>query len=105
MIISGGENLYPREIEDILKSHPAVADCAVFGIPDQRWGEAVKAMIVLKPGQSVSPEEIIAYCGKYLAGYKRPKVVSFVEDLPRTSSGKIMKKKVRDEHWTGKEKV
>ncbi|MGO8991215.1 MAG: class I adenylate-forming enzyme family protein [bacterium] len=105
MIISGGENIYPREIEDILKSHPAVADCAVFGIPDQRWGEAVKAMIVLKPNQSVSAEEITAYCSKYLAGYKRPKVVSFVEDLPRTSSGKIMKKKVRDEHWTGKEKV
>lgn len=105
MIISGGENIYPREIEDILKSHPAVADCAVFGIPDQRWGEAVKAMIVLKPDQSVSAEEIIAFCSKYLAGYKRPKVVSFVEDLPRTSSGKIMKKKIRDEHWTGKEKV
>jgi long-chain acyl-CoA synthetase len=105
MIISGGENIYPREIEDILKSHPAVADCAVFGIPDQRWGEAVKAMIVLKPEHSASAEEIIAYCSKYLAGYKRPKLVSFVKDLPRTSSGKIMKKKIRDEHWTGKEKV
>ncbi len=105
MIISGGENIYPREIEDILKSHPAVMDCAVFGIPDQRWGEAVKAMIVLKAGYSASAEEIIAYCSKYLAGYKRPKVVSFVEDLPRTSSGKIMKKKIRDEHWQGKEKV
>lgn len=105
MIISGGENIYPREIEDILKSHPAVADCAVFGIPDQRWGEAVKAMIVLKPDQSASAEEIIAHCSKYLSGYKRPKIVSFVEDLPRTSSGKIMKKKIRDEHWTGKEKV
>jgi long-chain acyl-CoA synthetase len=105
MIISGGENIYPREIEDILKSHPAVADSAVFGIPDKRWGEVVKAMIVLKTGYSASAEEIIAYCSKHLAGYKRPKIVSFVEDLPRTSSGKIMKKKIRDEHWNEKEKV
>jgi acyl-CoA synthetase (AMP-forming)/AMP-acid ligase II len=82
-----------------------VADCAVFRIPDQRWGEAVKAMIVLKSGYSASAEEIIAYCSDHLAGYKRPKTVSFVEDLPRTSSGKIMKKKIRDEHWNGKEKV
>ncbi|MFH0788013.1 MAG: AMP-binding protein [Pseudomonadota bacterium] len=105
MIISGGENIYPREIEDILKSHPVVAECAVFGIPDKRWGEAVKAMVVIKSGVSASAEELIAYCSQHLAGYKRPKEISFVEDFPRTSTGKIMKKKIRDEHWIGKEKV
>jgi len=105
MIISGGENIYPREIEDVLKFHPAVSDCAVFGVPDERWGEAVKALIVLKTGNVVSAEEISQHCGKHLAGYKRPKFISFVEDLPRTSSGKVMKKQIRDEYWTGKEKV
>jgi long-chain acyl-CoA synthetase len=105
MIISGGENIYPREIEDVLRFHPAVAECAVFGIPNERWGEVVKALVVLKPGQKASEEEIMQHCHRHLAGFKRPKVVDFVEELPKTSSGKIMKKSIRDAHWTGKEKV
>jgi acyl-CoA synthetase (AMP-forming)/AMP-acid ligase II len=105
MIISGGENIYPREIEDVLRFHPAVAECAVFGVPDDRWGEAVKALIVLKPGQKATEEEITLHCQKHLAGFKRPKIVNFVGELPKTSSGKIMKKSIRDAHWTGKEKV
>jgi long-chain acyl-CoA synthetase len=104
MIISGGENVYPREIEDILKLHPAIMDCAVFGIPDEKWGESVKALIVVKTGHTITREEIINHCNKYLAGFKRPKLIEFVEDLPRTSSGKIKKKMLRDEHWKDRER-
>jgi long-chain acyl-CoA synthetase len=99
MIISGGENIYPREIEDILRSHGAVEECAVFGVPDEQWGEAVKATIVLKSGYSVSEQEIKEYCGIKLAGFKRPKEIEFVKELPKTASGKLMKRGLRDEHW------
>jgi long-chain acyl-CoA synthetase len=99
MIISGGENIYPREIEDILKSHSAVEECAVFGIPDEQWGEAVKAVIVLKPGYSISEQGIKEYCAVKLAGFKRPNAIEFVKELPKTASGKIMKRMLRDEHW------
>lgn len=106
MIISGGENIYPREIEDILRFHPSVDDCAIFGIPDKEWGEAVKAMIVLKVGHYASEEEIINFCSKHLGGFKRPKFVEFVDDLPKTASGKVMKRVLRDKHWRDeKEKV
>jgi long-chain acyl-CoA synthetase len=98
-IISGGENIYPREIEDVLRSHPAVAECAVFGIPDEKWGEAVKAMVVPRPGCNVSEQEIKEYCGTRLAGFKRPKTIEFISELPKTASGKIMKKDLRDGHW------
>jgi acyl-CoA synthetase (AMP-forming)/AMP-acid ligase II len=99
MIISGGENIYPREIEDVLRGHPAIDDCAVFGIPDDRWGEAVMAYIVLKQGKMASQQEIKAHCKTYLAGFKQPKFINFVEDLPRTASGKIMKGALRDQYW------
>lgn len=104
MIISGGENIYPREIEDILKLHPAVMECVVIGIPDEKWGERVKAMIVVKTGRTVTKEEIINHCNSYLGGFKRPKEVEFVNDFPRTVGGKIKKKVLRDEHWKGMER-
>jgi acyl-CoA synthetase (AMP-forming)/AMP-acid ligase II len=97
MIISGGENIYPREIEDVLRFMEEVEDCAVIGVPDPRWGEAVKAFVVTRPGHDLSAEEIIAHCSQHLAGFKKPKFVEFVSELPRTASGKVMKKALRRE--------
>jgi acyl-CoA synthetase (AMP-forming)/AMP-acid ligase II len=101
MIVSGGENVYPREVEDVLFQHPAVADAAVIGVPDAKWGEAVKAIVVLKPGQSASTEELMRFCEGRLAGYKRPRSVDFVEVLPRNPSGKVLKKDLRESYWAG----
>lgn len=95
MIISGGENIYPREIEDVIRFIPDVEDCAVIGVPDPLWGEAVKAFVVSKSGHSLTAEKITAHCNKHLAGFKKPKFVQFVDDLPRTASGKVMKKELR----------
>ncbi len=101
MIISGGENIYPREIEELLYTHPAVREAAVIGIPDKKWGEAVKAVIALRTGEEVSEEDIIDFCKGKLAGYKKPKVVEFMDEIPKTGSGKIYKKILRDPHWKG----
>jgi acyl-CoA synthetase (AMP-forming)/AMP-acid ligase II len=101
MIVSGGENVYPREVEDVLFQHPAVADAAVIGVPDAKWGEAVKAIVVVKAGQSAAAEELMAFCEGKLAGYKRPRSVDFVEALPRNPSGKVLKKDLREKYWTG----
>ena len=92
MIISGGENIYPAEIERVLHKHPAVAECAVIGVPDERWGEAVKAFVIVRKDQVVSEGEIITFCKKLLASYKKPKSLEFVSDLPRNSQGKILKR-------------
>ena len=92
MIITGGENVYSTEVENILYAHDAVLEAAVIGVPDPKWGEAVKACVVLKPGKKATQEEIIAFCKADLAGYKAPKSVDFLEALPRTGSGKIYKK-------------
>jgi acyl-CoA synthetase (AMP-forming)/AMP-acid ligase II len=100
MIISGGENVYSTEVEYCLYEHPAVLECAVFGIPDDKWGELVKAVIVLKPGQSASSEEITVHVKERLAGYKTPRSVDIVSELPKTGSGKIFKKGLRDKYWT-----
>lgn len=89
MIVSGGENVYPAEVESALYGHPAIADVAVIGVPDERWGEAVKAIMVLKPDQQASEAEILAHARKRIAGYKLPKSIDFVDALPRTPSGKI----------------
>ncbi|MCL2336530.1 MAG: AMP-binding protein, partial [Firmicutes bacterium] len=96
MIISGGENVYPREVEECLYTHPAVKECAVIGIPHEKWVEAVHALIVLKDQQTATAEEIIAFCKQQIAGYKVPKSVEFVADLPKNPSGKLLKKELRD---------
>ncbi|MBS3906269.1 MAG: long-chain-fatty-acid--CoA ligase [Syntrophaceae bacterium] len=95
MIVSGGENIYPREIEEILYSHPRVEDAAIIGIPDPLWGESVRAVIVLKRGETMTEEEVIEYCKSHLASYKKPKSVWFVENLPRNPSGKVLKTVLR----------
>ena len=96
MIITGGENVYPREVEDVILTHPAVAECAVVGMPDPVWGEQVAAFVVLGSGQSVAAEEIVAFCETKLAGYKKPRRIEFVEDLPKTMIGKVSHREVRD---------
>jgi len=100
MIITGGENVYSTEVENVLYTHPSVLEAAVIGVPDAKWGEAVKAYVVLKDGKTATQEEIIFYCKGNLAHYKAPKSVDFLEALPRTGSGKIFKKALRDPSWT-----
>lgn len=102
VIISGGENIYAREVEDVLNGHPAVAEAAVVGVPDEEWGEAVKAVVALKPGMRATGEEIIQFCKERLSSYKKPKSVDFLAELPRTAAGKISKKDLRDPHWAGR---
>ncbi len=99
MIISGGENIYPAEVENALAAHPAVLECAVIGVPDARWGEAVKACVVLRKDQRAEPAEIIAWLRERLAGYKCPKSIDFVDTLPRNPSGKLLKRILRQSYW------
>ena len=101
MIVSGAENVYPREVENALFEHPCVADVAVIGVPDARWGEVVKALVVLRPGKSATEDELIDFCRTRLAGFKRPRSVEFVSDLPRNPSGKVLKKDLREKYWKG----
>jgi acyl-CoA synthetase (AMP-forming)/AMP-acid ligase II len=103
MIITGGENVYAREVEDALAGHPSVLESAVIGIPDPRWGEAVHAVVVLRPGHGPDAAGLIAQCRARLAGYKVPKSVSFVDQLPKTPVGKILKTALREQDWTGRE--
>ena len=100
MIISGGNNVYPREVEEVIIQHPAVNMVVVLGIPDAYWGEAVHAVIVCEPDQAVTPQEIIAHCADHLAGYKKPKSVEFVDELPVSGYGKILRREVRDRYWS-----
>ena len=95
MIISGGVNIYPREVEEILYKHPAVSEASVVGIPDEHWGEVVKAVVVLRQGATATDEELIKFCGEHLAGYKKPKSVDFWKELPKSPQGKILKKEIR----------
>ena len=104
MIISGGENIYPAEVESAVYGHPAVADVAVIGVPDDRWGEAVKAIVVVKPSASATAEELIAYCRERIAHYKAPRSIDFVESLPRNPSGKLLKRVLRAPYWEGRER-
>jgi acyl-CoA synthetase (AMP-forming)/AMP-acid ligase II len=99
MIISGGENVYPREVEEILYRHPAVLEAAVIGVPDPYWVEKVHAVVVTRKGVSTADEELIAFCKKHIAGYKVPKTVEFVASLPKNPAGKILKKELREKYW------
>jgi fatty-acyl-CoA synthase len=104
MIISGGVNIYPQEAENILTGHPAVADVAVIGVPDDEMGEAVKAVVMLTDPAAANPEleaELLAYCRSELATYKCPRSVDFVEELPRDDNGKLYKRLLRDQYWEG----
>lgn len=105
MIISGGENVYPAEVENALYSHPKVADVAVIGVPDAKWGEAVKACVVVKPGEMLSEAELIQHARTLIAGYKCPKSVDFIEALPRNPSGKILRRELRAPYWVGKDRA
>ena len=104
MIISGGENIYSTQVEAAIHQHPAVLESAVFGIPDDEWGEAVKAVVVLKPGQTATAEDIIAKASEHLASYQKPKSVDFVDSLPKAPTGKILKRELRDPYWQAEEK-
>lgn len=104
MIVSGAENIYPIEIESVLFDHPAVADVSVIGVPDEKWGEAVMAVIVVKPDQQVTCEELNIFCRQHLGGFKVPKKYDFIECLPRNASGKVLKKDLRQHYWQGHER-
>jgi fatty-acyl-CoA synthase/long-chain acyl-CoA synthetase len=101
MIISGGVNIYPAEIEAVLHAHPAVMDAAVIGVPDDEFGESVKAVVQLRPGMHATADELIAFTGERLAGYKKPRSVDFVDELPRDAAGKLLKRMLRDRYWAG----
>jgi long-chain acyl-CoA synthetase len=108
MIISGGVNIYPSEVEAQLLTHPKIADVAVFGIPHEDWGEEVKAVVEPAPGSSAGPalaEEILAWCAANIAKYKSPKTIDFIEVMPRDPNGKLYKRKLRDPYWAGRERA
>jgi fatty-acyl-CoA synthase len=98
MIISGGENIYPAEIEEVLYKHPKVVECAVVGVHDEQWGESVKAVVVCKSGETLTEEDIIEHCTQHLAGYKKPKSVEFMPSLPRNAAGKVLKTVLREKY-------
>jgi long-chain acyl-CoA synthetase len=103
-IISGGVNIYPREVEEALAHHPAVAEAAVFGIPDEYWGEAVHAVVALRRDEDVTEETLIEFCGEHLSRYKRPKAIDFVPKLPRNAAGKVLRRDLREPFWAGRER-
>jgi len=105
MIISGGENVYPAEVENAVYAHPKVADVAVIGVPSEKWGEAVKACVVVKDGEELTEAEVIAHSREHIAGYKCPKSVDFIEALPRNPSGKILRRELRAPYWEGKDRA
>ena len=104
MIISGGYNIYPKEVENAISTHPAVFECAVVGVPDATWGEAVKAVVVLREDIAVTEDDIIEHCRKTLASMKKPKTVDFVDALPKSAVGKILRRKVKEPYWAGRDR-
>jgi len=98
MVITGGEHVYPSEVEEIISKHPKVFDVAVIGVPDDKWGEAVKAFVILRKGESANEEEIVEWCRENMAGFKKPKSVDFISssEMPRTATGKILHRKLRE---------
>ena len=105
MLVSGGENIYPAEIENALYGHPAVAECAVFGIPNDHWGEVPAAHVVVTDGRTATEDELIEYCAGRISRHKRPRLVRFVDALPRTAVGKIRKNVLREPYWEGRERT
>ena len=104
MIVTGGENVYPAEVENVLAKHPDVADVAVVGVPDEKWGEAVKAVVVRREGSEITDKDLITFCREHLAGFKLPKSVDFTDALPRNPSGKLLKREIRAPYWQGAER-
>ncbi len=104
MIISGGENIYPAEVENAIFGHPAIAEVAVIGIPSERWGEEVKACCVAKPGAQIDPGDVIAYARERIAAFKVPKSVDVIPEMPRNASGKILRRQLRDPYWEGQDR-
>ena len=101
MIVSGSENIYPAEIEAVLDAHPAIVEVAVIGIPDPKWGESVKAVIVRRAGTDLTEQGLRDWMLDKLAGYKRPRSIDFIEQLPRNASGKILERTLREAYWQG----
>jgi acyl-CoA synthetase (AMP-forming)/AMP-acid ligase II len=101
MIVTGSENVYPAEIEAVLMGHPEVLECAVIGVPDAKWGETVKAVVVRRAGTGLSETLLIEWSRDKLAGFKRPHSVDFVDALPRNASGKLLKRTLREPYWAG----
>ena len=104
MIVSGGYNLYPGEIENVISTLVEVQEVAIVGVPDERWGEAVKAIVVIRPGHALTAEQVVAVCHANLASYKKPLSVDFVDELPKTGSGKILRRSLRERYWQGLER-
>ena len=104
MIVSGGFNIYPSEIEAILSQHPSVYEVCVVGVPDDHWGESVKAVIVLREGYQVGAQELIDFVRPHLADFKKPRTIDFVKSLPKNSNGKISRKDIREVYWQGRER-
>jgi acyl-CoA synthetase (AMP-forming)/AMP-acid ligase II len=104
MVVTGGFNVYPTEIENVVSTLPGVSEVAVVGVPDETWGEALKAVVVVREGHAVTADEIVRVCAEHLASYKKPRSVEFVTELPKTGSGKIMRRQLRDRYWAGRDR-
>ena len=103
MIVTGAENVYPIEVENVLSGHPDIADVAVIGVPDERWGETVKAVVVPQEGSTIDSDALLEWCKERMAGFKRPRSVDVIDALPRNASGKILKKDLRKPYWENAE--
>jgi acyl-CoA synthetase (AMP-forming)/AMP-acid ligase II len=104
MIVSGGYNVYPREVEDVLTAHPAVREAVVVGLPHEKWGEVVTAFVAVREGQMVAPDALIDFARAQLAAYKVPKDVRFIDEVPKSAVGKLLRRAIRDPFWAGRER-
>ena len=99
LIVTGAFNVYPSEVERVLQSHQSVYEVAVIGVPSVEWGESIKAVVVLKPGRTISAQDLITWCDGRIAGYKKPKTIDFVDTLPRNPTGKVLHRQLREPYW------